>query len=278
MRKNEKTIIIFTLLSSFILFTLLAGMYFHKLSEKNEGEAQEQQTKPQEFGETENGTEEVNETGIHDSEINIGAAETDMTEQEKLDSETVDVVEENDFADTLFVGDSRTIGLMEYGNIEHATFFADKGMSVFRLEKKQVPVPDLGKVSFYELLEKKKFSKIYFMLGMNELGYPFESIEKKYQEVLSNIIEKQEGAVIYLCANLHVTAEQSQKDEIYNNVNINRVNEMIASLADNETTFYIDVNELFDDENGCLSSEYASDHFHVWGKYYADWVEWLRGK
>ena len=226
MRKNA--ILFLTLLGSCILFALLAGMYFHKLAEQNEGEAQEQQIIPQEFG------------------------ETDTIEQDKSDSETVDASEKDDFADTLFVGDSRTIGLMEYGNIEQATFFADKGMSVFLLEKKQVVFPDLGKVSFYELLEKKNFSKIYFMLGMNELGYPFESVQRKYQEVLNNMLEKQEGAVIYLCANLHVTAEQSQEDEIYNNENVNRVNEMIAGLADNETTFYIDVNELFDDENGCL--------------------------
>ena len=252
MRKNA--ILFLTLLGSCILFALLAGMYFHKLAEQNEGEAQEQQIIPQEFG------------------------ETDTIEQDKSDSETVDASEKDDFADTLLVGDSRTIGLMEYGNIEQATFFADKGMSVFLLEKKQVVFPDLGKVSFYELLEKKNFSKIYFMLGMNELGYPFESVQRKYQEVLNNMLEKQEGAVIYLCANLHVTAEQSQEDEIYNNENVNRVNEMIAGLADNETTFYIDVNELFDDENGCLSTEYACDNFHVWGKYYADWVEWLRGK
>ena len=105
MRKNA--ILFLTLLGSCILFALLAGMYFHKLAEQNEGEAQEQQIIPQEFG------------------------ETDTIEQDKSDSETVDASEKDDFADTLFVGDSRTIGLMEYGNIEQATFFADNGMSVF---------------------------------------------------------------------------------------------------------------------------------------------------
>ena len=113
------------------------------------------------------------------------------------------------------------------------------------------------------------------MLGINELGYDFEYIQKKYQETLEKIREIQKDAIIYLCANMHITEEHSRQDEIYNNENVNRVNEMICKLAQQENLYYIDVNELFDDENGCLSMEYSSDSFHVYGKYYMEWVDWL---
>ena len=179
------------------------------------------------------------------------------------------------FDDALFIGDSRTVGIMEYGNIGNATFFADSGMSVFKLEKKEITVPDAGKMSFDEVLSKEQYGKIYLMLGINELGYQFESICKKYQEMLEKIRMSQSDAVIFLCANMHVTAEQSQKDAIYNNDNVNRVNEMISALADNETLFYLNVNEIFDDASGSLSTEYSSDSFHVYGRYYMDWVDWL---
>ena len=72
-----------------------------------------------------------------------------------------------------------------------------------------------------------------------------------------------------------IKEEKSKEDAIYNNTNVNRVNEMISNLADNKSTFYIDVNELFDDENGSLSTKYSSDSFHVYGKYYQVWVDWL---
>ena len=127
-----------------------------------------------------------------------------------------------------------------------------------------------------EVLERKQYKKIFLMLGINELGYPFESIEKKYGEVVEQLKASQGEAVIYLCANLHVTKEQSEKDSIYNNENVNRVNQMIAGLADNERTFYVDVNGLFDDEEGNLSMEYASDGFHVWGRFYTNWADWLQ--
>ena len=62
----------------------------------------------------------------------------------------------------------------------------------------------------------------------------------------------QSGAILYLCANLHVTEAQSQKDAIYNNDKVNWVNEMISQLADGERCIYIDINEVFDDETGSI--------------------------
>ena len=179
------------------------------------------------------------------------------------------------FDDALFIGDSRTVGLMEYGNLENATFFADSGMSVYGLAWKKISVPGKGKVTFDEVLTEKQYGKIYLMLGMNELGYRFDTTKERYQETLEKILAAQENAIIYLCANMHVTAEQSAKDEIYNNENVNLINELIAGLTDGEKIFYLDVNELFDDENGALSEEYTSDAFHVLGKYYEDWIDWL---
>lgn len=179
------------------------------------------------------------------------------------------------FSDALFIGDSRTLGLKEYGGMEGAVFFADSGMSVFELWKKKLPVFGEKTVSFEEVLDRKKYGKIYLMLGINELGYQFESIQKKYLDTLEKIRESQKNSIIYLCGNLHITKEHSVKDEIYNNENVNMVNEMICKMADEKTTFYIDVNELFDDETGSLSTEYSSDSFHVYGKYYREWVDWL---
>lgn len=179
------------------------------------------------------------------------------------------------FDDALFIGDSRTVGLMEYGNLENATFFADSGMSVYGLAWKKISVPGKGKVTFDEILTEQQYGKIYLMLGMNELGYRFDTTKERYQETLEKILAEQENAIIYLCANMHVTAEQSAKDEIYNNENVNLINELIAGLTDGEKIFYLDVNELFDDENGALAEEYTSDAFHVLGKYYEDWIDWL---
>lgn len=184
-------------------------------------------------------------------------------------------VEKDYFDDALFVGDSRTVGIMEYGDLNNATFFADSGMSVYGLEGKALSVAGLGKVTFEELLEQKQFGKIYIMLGINELGYQFNATAQKYQSMVEKVRSLQPDAIIYLCANMHVTKEKSDQEEIYNNANVNQMNAMIAGLADQQMTFYIDVNELFDDETGSLSADLSSDAYHVLGKYYVEWVEWL---
>ena len=223
-------------------------------------------------------TEESEEEGMtSETPTEEPAVEEEETKPEdSMNPEESESIKQDFFEDTLFIGDSRTVGIMQYGGIQGATFYASSGMSVFLLEKKTVYIPEEGRMVLSEVLERKQYKKIFLMLGINELGYPFESIEKKYGEVVEQLKASQGEAVIYLCANLHVTKEQSEKDSIYNNENVNRVNQMIAGLADNERTFYVDVNGLFDDEEGNLSMEYASDGFHVWGRFYTNWADWLQ--
>lgn len=196
------------------------------------------------------------------------------TEEEAL-SYHVGTTDSAYFDDALFIGDSRTVGIAEYGYLENADFFADVSMSVYKVMDKKLAVEGTKKVSLETLLTENKYGKVYVMLGINELGYDFEQTVKRYHELLEMIRTTQPEAIIYICANLHVTEEQSLSDEYFNNVNINRFNSAIAGLADGENSFYIDVNIIFDDENGNLSEEYCSDEAHVMGRYYADWCDWL---
>lgn len=197
------------------------------------------------------------------------------TESKKNSKHEKQTVGKEYFDDALFIGDSRTVGISEYGDLNNATFFANTGMSVYNVLEKNVSVPQVGKLKLEQLLTYKKFGKIYIMLGINELGYNQEKTLKKYKDLLKFIQEKQSNAIIYIEANLHVTAKRSNKDKTINNININKMNNEISQLADNEKIFFIDVNEKFDDENGNLSSNYTQDNVHIYAKYYKEWSDWL---
>lgn len=197
---------------------------------------------------------------------------TESKENSKHEKQTVG---KEYFDDALFIGDSRTVGISEYGDLNNATFFANIGMSVYNVFEKNVSVPKVGKLKLEQLLTYKKFGKIYIMLGINELGYNQEKTLKKYKDLLKFVQEKQSNAIIYIEANLHVAAERSNKDKTINNININKINNEISKLADNEKIFFIDVNEKFDDENGNLSSNYTQDNVHIYAKYYKEWSDWL---
>ncbi|MBQ7926902.1 MAG: hypothetical protein IJ335_11510 [Lachnospiraceae bacterium] len=186
-------------------------------------------------------------------------------------------VEESYFQDALFIGDSRTVGLSMHGDLGEADVFADEGLTVFRLFGAKVEFPE-GKKTLEELLTEKQYGKIYIMLGINELGYRMERSVEKYKEMLDTIRGYQPKALIFLQANLHVTKDFSQKDQTFTNPKIDEINTAIAQMADGWTCFYLDANELFDDGEGNLDSNYASDELHIQVKYYPRWVQWLLGK
>lgn len=193
-------------------------------------------------------------------------------------TEPVSVFKKGDptyFDDALFIGDSRTVGLSEYGTLKNADYFSNTGMSVYNLNKASDSIDGVGKISLEKLLSSKKYGKIYLMLGINELGYNFNSTVKKYGEWIEYFHEKQPDALIFIEANLHVTKERSDTDTLINNSNIDKFNSEIEKLADNKSVFYIDINEYFDDDKGNLPSEYTSDTTHVFAKYYSEWCDWL---
>ena len=177
--------------------------------------------------------------------------------------------------DALFIGDSRTVGLMEYAGIDGADYFCTVGMSVYNIHKNSVSVPNIGKVTLTELLNGKKYGKIYIMLGINEVGYKFSSTVEKYSELIEFIKDKQPNAVIFIQANLHVSKSRSDSDKVVNNTAINGLNAELAKLADGKSLFYLDANILFDDEAGGLSADKSGDSTHLYAKYYREWGEWI---
>lgn len=180
--------------------------------------------------------------------------------------------------DALFIGDSRTVGLSEYGKASNASFFADTGMSVFNIWEKSLNVKNVGTVSLKTLLSTHKYGKIYLMIGINELGYNLDRVMEQYDGLVSFIREKQPDAILFIEANLHVAKARSDSDKYINNNRINKLNRRMSKYADNKTSFYIDVNEIFDSDEGNLKAKYTGDNTHVLGKYYKKWIDWILTK
>ena len=213
-----------------------------------------------------------------DTSEGVSSAKTEdnsETKTSKTDSITSKPNSNTSMADALFIGDSRTVGLMEYSGMDGADYFCTVGMSVYNIHKKPVSVPNVGKVTLTELLNGKKYGKIYVMLGVNEVGYKFSSTAEKYSELVEFIKDKQPNAVVFIQANLHVSKSRSDSDKVVNNVTINGINTELSKLADGKSIFYLDANILFDDEAGGLSADKSEDGTHLYAKYYREWGEWI---
>lgn len=180
------------------------------------------------------------------------------------------------FDDALFIGDSRTVGMASYGPIDGATYFATVGLSTYKLDEAVSEVPGTQGMTFAQVLSAKQYSKIYIMLGINELGYTFQTTMQNFRDLITRVQTAHPGAIVYMQANLHVAASRSQTDAVVNNTVINNFNASLAEMADDQTVFYLDVNPLFDDASGCLNVEFTRDGTHPVAKSYLTWSDWIR--
>ena len=208
---------------------------------------------------------------------------TDGTSGEQTDGQETSSftqVQDSYFDDALFIGDSRTVGLYEYGGFqESTTFFGKTSLTIYDLfeePEKFARLSDGKKATLEEALTERKFGKIYIMLGINELGRgTTESFFNVYADAVNRIRMLQPDAVIFIQGIMRVGEEKNNTDKIFNNTNINERNQAISLMADNRTIFYLEVNDAVCDENGNLISEYTFDQIHLKAKYYQLWKDYL---
>lgn len=243
----------------------------------------------QNTGGTQSGGEELPADGMQPAGDGQNAGETQTvdgqsgTEAETDESGEKEVqymtVEDDYFADAVFIGDSRTVGMFEYGGIEDiTTFYASTGLSIYRIFNAKIIKVEgqRAKITIKEALQDKQFAKIYLMLGINEIGTgDIDGFVRKYAEVLEELKELQPDAIIYVQAIIRVSQKQVQKHDGVDNEEIGERNRRLAELADNERVFFLDVNEVLCDENGDMVREYSSDGVHLKAQYIPLWKEYL---
>ncbi len=254
---------------------LLAGGW--KIDTKVQAWQQTRQMAAESDGEDVQPSGEAESTQQEEAEQDTTAAE-DQTEAEPVESSFPEI--DDSFGDVLFIGDSRTDGLSEYGHLGNADVFADSGLSSYTAMTKSLQISDEDEKEYTleELLSERQYKLILVMLGINELGYDRQAAIRKYGELVNRIQELQPEAYLVLEANLHITEAKSEGDDIFNNENINEINEAIHQIAEEKNLGWLDINELFDDENGNLNTDLSADGAHVLGKYYADWSDWILQK
>ena len=189
-------------------------------------------------------------------------------------------VDNSYFDDAVFIGDSRTVGMYEYGGLEEtSTFYASTGLTIYKMfDSAIVSVPgQKKKITVEEALSEKQFARIYLMIGINEMGTgTVESFMKAYSEAVQHLRELQPDAVIYLQAIMKVTTERSEQGDYINNEGIEARNAEIAKLADDQKIFFLDVNPEICDETGGMVASYTYDGVHLKAQYIPIWLDYLK--
>lgn len=182
------------------------------------------------------------------------------------------------FDHVLFIGDSRTCGLRDYARSGQADYFCAVSQSVFSINRSDTTVSDknFSAQSLESLLDSRKYDKIFISLGINECGYPVNSLMNAYKSLVDSVREAQPEAKIILQGIMVVSKRMASGSSHFSKENIQSINDRIAGMTDGIHTFYIDVNESFGVDDGYLPSYMSGDGCHLYGKYYQLWEQWIR--
>lgn len=173
------------------------------------------------------------------------------------------------FSDVVFIGDSRTAGLVLYTRFNIIDYSA-VGLNIGSLDGwAYIDLKNENgqtvKMTCFDALKAQKgqYSAVYITLGLNECGWATKGFEKTYRET----IEKLQTIVdvpIYIQLIIPVTTESSNTSVFgITNEKISEFNAVLASIASEYEVYMLDPRDLFTLEDGTLDPEYASDGIHL---------------
>ena len=188
-------------------------------------------------------------------------------------------VNDSYFADALFIGDSRTVGLSLYSGLR-SNYYSEVGLNLSTVFTKGY-IGEAKLTLEQALTLNPSFTKVYIAFGINEIsGWPSrQAFFDRYQELLDLIREKLPHATVAVQAIIPMSRETDASPR-YSAMNVNRkvaeYNAELQSICEDRGIYFINVYEIFADENGHLNVTDSGDGIHLGGTSTRRWAEYLR--
>lgn len=225
------------------------------------------------------GNMDDNKKNNTDNAMNHTNASDDLKNEEPEVPLSFCEVSDDYFDDAVFIGDSRVVSLYEYSDWKEATYYCSSGMTLGGVFKDPTGRWKDGnwKVNIADALQQEQYKKVYIMLGINDMGVgDLDYFMNHYSDMVNQIHEWQPDAIIYIMSIMNVSAERDAQGDYINNEAIRVRNERLKEIDNGRDTFYLDVNSVVCDENGCLNAEYTFDGVHLYAQYVPLWTDYLK--
>lgn len=213
------------------------------------------------------------------------------TAEDSTGSPQGSTVEKPDLSDSVFIGDSVSLGFSRYcakkGLMKDTVFLTvgsysighalststaeDKGFKHPMYKGKEMPV----RTAIAEIKPKN----VYFCLGINDIvDSGVEGTVKNYCKLINHVREDVPDAKIHIVSTTFLV-ESAQKKNL-NNLNLSNLNHNMKLLCQKyDNLEYIDIMSSLQDEKFALKAEYCSDEYiHQTDNAYAVWAEKLGAK
>lgn len=191
--------------------------------------------------------------------------------------EAVTPVENTYFSDAVFLGDSRTEGFYLYSGLKEGQYLYSVGATVESVFSKSTQQTAAGKVPMLDALADMECSKVYIMLGVNELGWvSSQTFRNQYGKVIDRVQADHPDATVVIQSILPVSQAQDNKKTYVNNARIREYNALLEELAEEKDCVYLDVASAVSDETGCLRADWTFDGVHLNTAGCQAWLQYLK--
>lgn len=188
-----------------------------------------------------------------------------------------DPVEKSYLDDAVFLGDSRTEGLVLYTGLTNSTSYAHKGLNVSTIYSDDLVEQNGQAMTVMEAMKNTQFDKVYIMFGINELGWSYPDIFiQKYTQIIQDIRAINADAIIYVQEILPVSQKVSDTHDYITNDKIKQFNQMLATMAQDQKVYYLQVSQcVVEGDNFCLPDQASSDGIHLTPDACQKWLTYL---
>lgn len=181
------------------------------------------------------------------------------------------------FDNSAFIGHSLFEGFRSFSKVQaDIHYFAITGISAKGVNtSSKFKLPNGGTGTLAKGLGQKDFSKVYIMLGINEISTSKDNFKKNMTSIIETVRATQpEGIPIYI---LEITPTTKKKSDAtaYNRANIQRLNGVLAELCEEKECYLVDLWSCFADEDGYLPADKSTDGVHLKASQYRVMADYL---
>ena len=241
--------------------------------DSSEEQSSQEESSAEESSEEESSAEESSEEESSEEESSQEESSEEQSSKESSESSVLSgelvmgSVDDDYFSDALFIGDSRIVGLSEYGTIRNATYYAEIGISNAGL---------LSSGALPGVLSARSYGKVYLCCGINNIGMGADTCFSDFEDILDLVRTYQPDAIVYVMSNVYVTPEYWSEHPAFNNDEIRAYNYLLATLDDGDRTVFLNIAGLFESEAGFLDYEWTFDGIHLVADGYETWSYYLK--
>lgn len=183
---------------------------------------------------------------------------------------------EDYIADTIFIGDSRTVGLYTYRYVKPASVFAVVGATHVSIQSERFNVGTKKRLKIDEVVKAVQPARAVVAFGVNSIGFMNESsFFNEYQSLIEKLQAASPDTLFVVQSILPVSSAFESKNSTISNKKIDDYNQKLEELAVSLDCRFADPSDELKNSGNSLDKQYDSgDGLHYNSAAYEVLMSW----